>query len=99
MTSRTETLETLRNHAEVIRGYGAKALYVFGSAARDEMRPDSDIDLFIDFDPDGSFTFVEWSRLEEYLEALLGRDVDLMTRGSLHPRLKSRIEQSSIRVF
>jgi predicted nucleotidyltransferase len=55
--------------------------------------------MFIDYDADGSFTFVEWSRLEEFLEQLLKRDVDLMTRASLHPRLKQQIESSSIKVF
>lgn len=77
MTSTTtQTLETLPANAERIRAFGATALYMFGSAVRDELREDSDVDLFLDYEPDGSFTFVEWSRLEEYLE-ILGRDVDV----------------------
>ena len=99
MPGRMETLDALRRNADAIRRYGATALYVFGSAARDELGPNSDVDMFIDYELDGSFTFVEWARLEEYLKEVLGRNVDVMTRASLHPRLKSRIEQSSIRVF
>ena len=99
MTSRDETLRSLRQNADEIRRYGATAMFLFGSTARNQTRPDSDVDLFIDYNPDGSFTFVQWSRLEEYLGQLLGRDVDLMTRNSLHPRLKERIERSSIQVF
>ncbi len=99
MSGRTETLETLRRHADEIKAFGATSLYVFGSAARDAMGPDSDVDVFIDYRSDGSFTFVQWARLEEYLEALLGRDVDVLTRRSLHPRLKERIEQSSIQIY
>ena len=97
--TRAETIERLQAATDAIRAFKATGLYVFGSAARDDLGPDSDVDVFIDFDPDGSFTFVEWSMLEEFLEALLGRDVDVLTRGSLHPRLKKRIEQSSIQVY
>lgn len=100
MTStNTPTLETLHKNADQIRANGATALYMFGSAAREELREDSDVDLFLDYEPDGSFTFVEWARLEEHLKRILGRDVDLMTRYSLHPRLKEGIERSSIQVF
>lgn len=98
-SSKTQTLETLRSNAEQIRAFGATALYMFGSAARDELNDDSDVDLFLDYEPNGSFTFVEWARLEEYLKEVLGRDVDLLTRNSLHPMLKANIERSSIRVF
>ena len=97
--NRAETIEILLGNADAIKALGATALFLFGSAARDEMGPDSDVDVFIDYEPDGSFTFVEWSRLEELLANRLGRDVDVLTRASLHPRLKSRIEMSSIQVI
>ena len=99
VADRAEIIDVLRRNAAAIKACGATALFVFGSAARDEMSPDSDVDLFIDYAPDGSFTFVEWGKLEELLSQRLGRDVDLLTRASLHPRLKSRIEKSSIQVF
>jgi uncharacterized protein len=99
MMNRAETLAILSKNADAIRSYGATALHLFGSAARDEMRADSDIDLFIDYVPDGSFTFVELIGLQEFLAAQLQRDVDLTTRAGLHPRLKERIVQSSVRVF
>jgi predicted nucleotidyltransferase len=99
MSNQNELLRSLRDHADDIRSFGARSLYLFGSAARDEMGPGSDVDMFIDYDPDGSFTFVEWARLEEFLQQLLKRDVDLMTRASLHPRLKRQIESASIKVF
>ena len=99
VSTRDEVIAVLRAEAAAIRKLGATALYLFGSAARDEMGPDSDVDVFIDYESDGSFTFVEWARLEEFLGARLGRDVDVSTRRSLHPRLKSRIEMSSIQVI
>jgi predicted nucleotidyltransferase len=97
--TKAETLDKLRSNASAIRAFGSTSLYVFGSAARDELSPDSDVDLFIDYRQDGSFTFVEWARLEEYLETLLGRNVDLLTRASLHPRLKTNSERNALQVF
>lgn len=97
--TKSETIEVLRSNAEQIRALGATALYLFGSAARDEMSDDSDVDVFIDYDPASNFSFVELIRLQELLERNLKRDVDLTTRKGLHPGLKAEIERSSIRVF
>lgn len=99
VTSRDDVVAALRRHEAAIRGFGATALYLFGSAARDEMRPNSDIDVFIDYDRDGSFTFVELIRLEDYLQEILGRRVDFATRDGLHKRLRQHIEETCLRVF
>lgn len=97
--NRAETLKILTSNADAIRAFGATALHLFGSAARDELRPDSDVDLFIDYDPTGDFDFFALCRIEELVETALGREIDLTTRGGLHPRLRERIEQSSVQVF
>lgn len=99
VNTRAETIAAIERNAEAIRRLGATALYLFGSAARDELGPDSDIDVFIDYTPDGSFTFVELIDLGELLQHNLGREVDVTTRDGLHPRLRPRIEQSSMRVL
>lgn len=78
---------------------GVKALYLFGSAARDELASASDVDLFVDYDPAGEFSFVELVRLKALLEQKLSRDVDVTTREGLHPRLRAEIEQASIKIF
>jgi hypothetical protein len=95
----SETLEVLKSDAEAIRRFGATALYLYGSAARDELRPDSDVDLFVDYDREGSFSLIELIKLEEHLAGLLRREVDLTTRDGLHPLLRADIERSSVRVF
>lgn len=97
--SRVQAISVLTSHAQEIQSLGATSLYLFGSAARDELTDASDIDVFIDYDPQSAFSFVEFVRLKDLLEARLGRDVDLTTRSGLHPRLKSEIERSSIRVL
>ncbi len=99
MNSRMEVLETLQRNAETLRALGATALFMFGSAARDEIGPDSDIDLFIDYDRETDFDLIAQVRLQQRLRVMLDREVDLITRGGLHPRLKSEIEHSSIQVF
>ncbi len=97
--NRAEVIAQLRAHEVEIRALLATALYLYGSAARDEMSDDSDVDVFIDYDPGGPYSFVELIRGGEYLSELLGRKVDFGTRDGLHPYLKRRIEESSIRVF
>jgi uncharacterized protein len=73
---------------------GVAALALFGSVARDEARPDSDVDLLVDFGrPVGLFAFLD---LKEYLEALLGRRVDLVTRPALKPQLRERILKDAV---
>jgi predicted nucleotidyltransferase len=81
-----------------VRALCLRALYLFGSTARDEAGPDSDIDLFID--PDyARLGFVELFRLETRLSEALGRRVDLSTRKALHPTIRPEIEGNVIEVF
>ena len=72
---------------------------MFGSAARDEMASASDVDLFVDYDPTGTFSFVELVRLKELLKRKLSRDVDVTTRDGLHPQLRADIERACIKIF
>ena len=76
--------------------YSISALSVFGSVARDEAREDSDIDILVEFSqPVGLFAFID---LQQNLEALLGRKVDLGTLRSLKPRIKEQVLEEAIRV-
>ena len=78
-----ERLTTLCKEHKVER------LRVFGSAARGEERPDSDIDILVDFlVPVGFFELIE---LEEQLAALFGRSVDLLTERGLSPHFRDSI--------
>ena len=95
---KTETISTLRERAADIRAHGVTALYLFGSAARGEATPTSDVDLFIDYDVD-RFDFVHLIRLRNELSHVLGRTADLTTREGLHPMLRQGIEKEAIRVF
>jgi predicted nucleotidyltransferase len=96
--TRADLLSELRKRAPDIRALGATSLYLFGSTARDEAAEDSDIDLFIDYDPE-KFGFVELIRLRERLSQALGHPADLTTREGLHPLLRPTIEAEAIKVF
>ena len=97
--TKAETIETLKASSSKIQALGATGLYLFGSAARNEQTADSDVDLYIDYDPESGFSFVELVRLQNLLADELKRDVDLTTRGGLHPLLRSEIERTSIKIF
>lgn len=97
--SRDEVIAILRRHAEDARRHHATGMYLYGSAARDELTEESDVDIFIDYDPDGPITFVELFDLRDLLAEKLHRKVDLTSREGLHPLLRPRIERSSLKVF
>ena len=74
--------------AELCRRYQVRELSVFGSAARGEMRPDSDIDLLVEFLPDADVSLIEHAGLMLDLERLVGRKVDLVSKKGLKPRIR-----------
>lgn len=85
-----------KQRQELVERYNVANLSLFGSVARNEARPDSDVDLLVEFSqPVGLFQFIE---LQQKLEALLGCKVDLGTPRSLKPRIKERVLQEAIRV-
>ena len=96
--SRSDIIFALRAEATRIQELGATSLYLFGSTARDEDRSESDVDLFVDYDPE-RFSFVELIRLRDRLSDVLGRKADLTTRDGLHPALRANIEAEAIKVF
>jgi predicted nucleotidyltransferase len=74
---------------ELRERFGVRRMRVFGSFARKEQRPDSDVDLLLDFD--GHPTLFDLSDIRQQLEDALKRSVDIVTTGGLHPHLKDRI--------
>ena len=95
--NRTTVLDTLAAQRAKIQGvFGVKYLGLFGSAARDDMRRGSDIDLLVEFVQ--SPTFDSYIELQTYLEQILSTKVDLVTVGGLKPRARSLVERDLIRV-
>ena len=73
------------------RRYRVRELAVFGSVARGEMTPDSDIDLLVEFQPDARMGLFEFAAMERELAALLGRKVDLVSKRGLKPRVRPHV--------
>ena len=95
---RDEAIAKLKQHETELRQLGIEHLYLFGSTARGDAREDSDIDLFFDH-PQGSLGLFQLMDVKDTAARILGRKADIMTRRSLHPVLRARIEASALQVF
>jgi predicted nucleotidyltransferase len=93
---RDEVLHILSEHRTELNHAGVRTLACFGSVARDEARPDSDIDLLVEFA--GRPSFARYMELKFLLENLLGRRVDLVTPKAIRPQMLARIEREMIHV-
>lgn len=83
VSDKAELIQRLTGNGQQIRSFGIERISVFGSFARDtKITPSSDIDLVLDFTP-GRKNFDNLVDLGDYLENLLGRKVELLTRESL----------------
>jgi len=90
-------LELLGSQRDRLDEFAVKALFLFGSVARDEATPESDVDFLVEFDrPVGLFTLLG---LQAFLEELLGCSVDLGTPNSLRPHLRETVLREAIRAF
>jgi len=77
--------------AEICRRHQVCELSLFGSAVRGEMRPDSDIDLLVDYSPGARPSLFDLIGMMNELSDLLGRKVDLGVKRALKPRYRDRI--------
>jgi predicted nucleotidyltransferase len=93
---RDEALRLLKEHRAELESMGVTSLALFGSVARDEAGPDSDVDVIIDVRrPFGLF---DLARVHLRLEEILGCKVDVLTEGSLLPRDHGVIDKDRVHV-
>ena len=93
-------MRVLKDHKEELkRRFSLKKIGVFGSYTREEQTPESDIDIYVEFDMK-SLTFDKYLELIDYLEKLLGRKIDLITKYGVEtiriPYIKEEIKRSLI---
>jgi hypothetical protein len=91
--TRREVLSRIEVEAHRLRALGVRSLALFGSAARDEAGPESDLDFVVELDLK---TFDAYMDVKHLLEDLFGRPVDLVMSGSVKPRLRSIILREAI---
>ncbi len=75
--------------------FGVTKIGIFGSTARGEDRPESDVDVLVELSPD-HLTFRNFSALADFLEELYGRRVDLLTVGGLDPLIRQDVESEVV---
>ena len=83
---------------DLCRRHGIRRLSVFGSAARGEMLPESDIDLLVEFTP-GHHVGLQFIAIQDELSTLVGREVDLNTPGFLSPHFRDRVTAEAIPIY
>jgi hypothetical protein len=93
MDTRDDILRTLGDHRQQLAHIGVTGLSLFGSAARDELTADSDVDVLVDLQQKSFDAYME---VKELIERLLGRRVDLVTRDALKPALRGSIMEECV---
>jgi predicted nucleotidyltransferase len=98
---RDEVIRKLKETEPALRRFGVSALYLFGSLARNEALPDSDIDVFVDPASDESFGFLNFMDAYEAIRRSVGEDTGLgySTRDGLSPYIRGDVEREAIRIF
>jgi predicted nucleotidyltransferase len=77
--------------AEFCRRHHIRRLAFFGSVLRDDFRPESDVDVLVEFDPGRAVGLIRLAGMERELSQLLGRPADLNTEGFLSPYFRSEV--------
>jgi uncharacterized protein len=97
---RTTLIDALKTYDAVLRENGATGLFIFGSRALGTDRPDSDLDLFIDYNPAARVPNIfRLMQIEEAISEALGIPVTITTRNALHPLMKDSIERDAVQVL
>ncbi len=73
--------------------------YLFGSAARNELTPQSDIDILVELDSTQLIGMIEYIKIMEGLEMRLGRKVDLVATDGLSPYIKPIIDREKLLIY
>ena len=98
---RDDVIARLKEAEPALRAFGVGALYLFGSHARDEAGPQSDVDVFVDPAPGKEFGFLPFMDAYDALRQAFDRRVEIgySTREGLSPYIRKDVEREAVRVF
>ncbi len=94
-----QVIDILKSYEAELRHRGILHAALFGSVARGDNRPDSDIDIMIEIDPAAHITVFDYVGLKEYIASLFAITVDVVDRHALKPYIRPPVESDSIYAF
>jgi len=97
--NREAIIARLRECETELKAHGVTHAALFGSAARNEQGPDSDIDILVDLDPEVVATMFDYAGLKAYVASLFQGSVDVIDREALKPRLRPHVTADAIYAF
>jgi hypothetical protein len=97
--NRQEIIAMLRKNEPTLRARGVSHAALFGSRARGDNRPDSDIDIMIEFDPAAHVTVFNYAGLKDYIASLFDEHVDVVNRDGLKPYVRPAATADAIYAF
>ena len=96
---RDQIIARLRAAEPELRARGIRHAALFGSVARGEERPDSDIDILVEFEPGSEGSIYDYIRLKEYVAGLFETSVDVIDRDALKPHLRAPAARDTVYAF
>ena len=96
---RREIIAKLRENEAALRARGVSHAALFGSRARGDDRPDSDIDIMVEFDPAAHITVFNYAGLKDYIAGLFEGPVDVVNRAGLKPYVRPAVITDVIYAF
>jgi uncharacterized protein len=99
LMTRDGIIEKLREREADLRAQGVARAALFGSVARGDDRPDSDIDILVDLDPAIVVTIFDYAGVKDFIADMFDQPVDVVCRESLKPRVRPKATADAIYAF
>ena len=96
---RDQIIARLKAAEPELRARGIRHAALFGSVARGEDRPNSDIDILVEFEPGAEGSIYDYMRLKEFVAGLFEGPVDVIDRGALKPHLRAPAARDTLYAF
>ncbi len=94
-----DAIAILRRHERALRARGVAHAAVFGSVARGDNHPQSDLDILVEFEPGAEGSVFEYVRFKEYVASLFEGPVDVIDRAALKPHLRAPSARDAVYAF